>query len=542
MISTQKIEELEKLLSAIEDEGGTQERYDRLNALLHGDPEACEFYLNYQTLIAALDQTYAAQPVELADEDKPENVALRTTHMIVQSSPRVATTKWNNPWWIGAAASVMVTGMVLGLFALSGGNKDKPTVSPTGEILSEDGVAVLTRTLEADFGTDGPVASDILAKGPIELKSGLAQIEFYNGARALVEGPARIELLDDESIFVASGRVRAQVPPQAQMLRVFTPQAELVGSEGEFGLYVDGLESTEFHHFDGNLDYRAAKGDLVTNTVGEAIFVSNDGIAEYLEEADAKKFIGWVDILESSRAAATRRYRDWRISTSELMSDPRVRVYYTFDDQNPGDRMLTNHAGTSSHEDGAIVGSRWIQGRWRDKRALAFNKASDRVRFAIEGSPKAVTLVSWVRFDRASGKPQTLLSPDKTADGIPEWRVDEKGRLQLRVPTNGGKAFESVLSKTPVLTRKNQGRWHHVATVIDSESRKVTHLVNGKPISTSMLRSKPNLQFGRVQLGNVAKANGKPSHLTGRMDEFIVFADALSAGEIANLFEDGRPR
>ena len=74
-------------------------------------------------------------------------------------------------------------------------------------------------------------ARDIMSKGPIELTSGLAQIEFYNGARALVEGPAKLELLDEGSVFLTSGRLRAQIPPQAQSLRVFTPQAELVVSE-----------------------------------------------------------------------------------------------------------------------------------------------------------------------------------------------------------------------------------------------------------------------------------------------------------------------
>jgi hypothetical protein len=229
------------------------------------------------------------------------------------------------------------------------------------------------------------------------------------------------------------------------------------------------------------------------------------------------------------------------------MSVPRVRVYYTFDDQEPGDRMLVNQAGTSSLQDGAVVGSRWTQGRWRDKGALNFGRPSDRVRFSVEGDAKAMTFVSWVRFDRVTGRPQVLLSPDSSADGLPHWRVDEKGKLQLQVPVNGGKGHESVVSTPPVLSRKSQGRWHHLATVIDAESKKVSHFVDGKPAGSSKLKAKPDLRLGRVQLGNSEavkdpKAKVTPSFLTGRMDEFVIFADALSADEIANLFEVGKPR
>ncbi|MEM9478298.1 MAG: LamG domain-containing protein [Verrucomicrobiota bacterium] len=545
MTTTDKFEELELLLSQIEDEGGSRERYDRLNALLHGDPEACEFYLNYQELIATLDQHFAAQPVELADDERPEKLVLRTTQMILQQSPRVATTMWNNPWWIGAAASIMATGMIVGLFALSGGNDNKPlTDGPIVTEIAEEGVAVMARTLEANFLGDPPQPEerDILSTGPLELESGFAQLEMYNGARVLLEGPAKMELVGEDSVFLSTGRMRADVPPQAESLRVLTPQGEFVSADGEFAVAVEGLQSTELHHFDGRLDYRTeTTRDFVSHTAGDALLVEANGDAVYYESADSKEFISWVDILESSRANAHGRYRDWRASTGDLMNDPRVRVYYTFDDQESSDRTLFNHAGLSSDQDGVIVGSRWVQGRWRDKKALTFSRSSDRVRFNVDGDAEAMTFASWVRFDRAPGRVQTLISPDQLRDGVPQWRIDDKGHLQVEVVAKDGKASEVAISAQPVLTKKSQHRWIHIASVIDRKTKTVSHFVNGEALGESKLKTTPDLRLGRVQLGNSAHGGKQPRHFMGRVDELILFTESLGESEINKLYSEGRP-
>ena len=64
--------------------------------------------------------------------------------------------------------------------------------------------------------------------GWLHLKSGIVQVEFYTGARVLVEGPADFQLVSGSEAFCPSGRVSAEVPPQARGFVIRTPQMRVV--------------------------------------------------------------------------------------------------------------------------------------------------------------------------------------------------------------------------------------------------------------------------------------------------------------------------
>jgi hypothetical protein len=549
-----KFEELAALLSVIDDGEPTAETYARLNEVLTGDPETCEFYLDYMALTAHLDQEFGGVlPVGIGDDERPEMVLARTTHMILQKDRRVAATILNNRWWMGAAASIMLSASVTGwvLFAKSrSGETGVPADGGDGKV--EMGVAVLTRTLDAEFGVKGmhPEAGDLLGKGELRLDYGVAQIEFYNGARVMLEAPARLEFLGQDECFLRKGRLRAVVPPQSGSLFVHTPAITVQGSGSELGIFITPSGTTEIHNFEGRVRISAVNAPASRSGVddpvlpGLGVLVSSDGDLGPLA-ADPKSFLSWVDIVETSRANARRRYRDWRSEVAEVRTDPRVIGFYSFEDAPSGARVLADETESGGAHDGAIVGCQWTTGRWTGKGALEFKRPSDRVRVQLDRRSDSMSWMAWVRLDAMDGQPNALVHTEGEAAGAPQWLLTPEGKLQLAIHVGAGpKDWVSYVS--PVVFDKDRpGKWRQLVTVYDAKNGFVIHYSDGAEVSRHPITKETALVIGTMQLGNCGQAEivaeNATRHLKGRMDEMVLFNEALSEGEIRSFYEKGKP-
>src|SRR5262249_35691582 len=62
-----------------------------------------------------------------------------------------------------------------------------------------------------EVGPDCPARAvgAMVEPGPLKLQSGLVQLEFYSGARLVIEGPADLELLGTDVLLCRAGKVRA---------------------------------------------------------------------------------------------------------------------------------------------------------------------------------------------------------------------------------------------------------------------------------------------------------------------------------------------
>ena len=83
------------------------------------------------------------------------------------------------------------------------------------------------------------------------------------------------------------------------------------------------------------------------------------------------------------------------------------------------------------------------------------------------------------------------------------------------------------------------GQWTHLAVVYDPSSKEVRHYLNGELTTRKELQSVHPLQIGLAELGNWNDRPGAKGvairHLSGAMDEFGLYARALSDSEIAEL-------
>ena len=218
-LSPEEKTELERLL--LESDAARQEFWAR--ASLHG------------WTYAAAKLNYSAKP---ADEVARERRALRgaSFEMFLSWLRRVSRFGLKTALLgVGCAAAVMLW---LGIRALQPPvDEDAVADSAPEPVASSKNIATLTRgagVVWEDPAGSAEIGSP-LAPGRLRLKSGAVQIEFYDGARVIVEGPASFELVSSGEARLISGKLSARVPVPAHGFKVTTPDATVTDLGTEFG-------------------------------------------------------------------------------------------------------------------------------------------------------------------------------------------------------------------------------------------------------------------------------------------------------------------
>jgi hypothetical protein len=394
-------------------------------------------------------------------------------------------------------------------------------------------VAVLTHGVQMDWDRPGIEPGAPLAPGPLKLRSGIAQIEFFTGARIRIEGPAELELISAGEAALRRGKLSAEVPPQAVGFRIRTPQGEVVDLGTEFALQVDG-SSSEVHVFKGEVEVHPRAAEMRSLREGQAVAfglrtderVANPADFAALGELDARN----ADSLRSEFAR-------WHERGESLNRDAGLLVRFDFQDV-AGSRRLRNAVAGSEVADGSIVGATWTQGRWPGKQALDFRNVSDRVRLAIPRELAALTLSAWVRVHGLDRTFNSLFMSESWGDRRAHWQITREGQVRLGVAGRAGERH--VDYDTPVLfTPERLGRWTHLAVVFDPAAREVRHYADGELLARLPLSDASPLRLGMAELGNwndQRRLGGVAiRHLSGAMDEFALWSRPLEAGEIRAL-------
>lgn len=414
-------------------------------------------------------------------------------------------------WWVGVAAAAAVIVIALGIFF---GRRAEPVQTPS--------VAVLALANGVEWTDGGHAMGALLAPGWLRLKAGAAQIEFYSGARVIVEGPAELQLLSANEAFCRRGRLSARVPVAARGFKVGAPGMVVTDLGTEFGLRVTTERASEVHVFTGKVELRrTAVATPVELTEGKAVRVEATTLVAMA--ADRAAFLSEA---EMARRAAGRT----------ISPDPAMLVHFVFGSDQSWERTLANQApGTP----GSIVGCQWTTGRWPGKGALRFSGAGDRVRFAVPNTFHVVTLLAWVRVESLPRALNTLLAADAETPGALRWELSRSGRLRLGIGRDLGhrRLDWEVVESAPVVTPERLGQWLLLATTFDGKT--VRHYLNGEAVGELPAFSPVLLVIGAAELGNWAGPT--PRFLAASVDEFAVLARTLSAAEVRNIFQRGQP-
>ena len=549
--------ELEILISKLHDGIANDEELRRIEDILSGDPDACEFYLDYTELCVQMDLELGARtPLEISNNATPIQISQSTSQFYKgQSTKQILSPSWKPLPWIAAAAVILLFAGSLSFLI----NK-RVSITPSeakaveSETITHDGLAILMESVGANFVDNGmqPTKTNgILYPGEIILESGITAIEFYSGARVILEGPAILELTSENSAILREGRIRAQVPPQACGFSVSTPQIEVIDLGTEFGMNIeeDG-HLTEVHCFSGLVDiYEDAMSQnpkaLRSLESGEAVRIQPNSIQKI--PANSMAFISYSELAQTSLENSTMRHQKWQELIEEIRADEDILALYTFEGQGPRERSLVNQVSFQSQfSHGAIVGCRWTNGRWPSKGGLEFKSPSDRVHFQSNEPYQTMTLSSWVRLDAMPRRLTSLLSSSERSSNSMDWALTSKGQITLKVQSDENKKIHSFTS-SPILNRNMLGKWIHLASVFNSNEKKVSHYLNSREISEAKFPKNglTAIKFSNAEIGNssIKSSNGRTpiKYFTGRIDELAIFGRSLTKNSIEHLYRTGKP-
>lgn len=114
-------------------------------------------------------------------------------------------------------------------------------------------IATLAYTSYAEWRNDKYLLGDLIGKGTLELKVGLARLDFRNGATVTLQGPADFEILSADRANLRSGILTASIPETAVGFQVVTPNMDVVDLGTAFGVAVGIDGETDVCVFEGEV-------------------------------------------------------------------------------------------------------------------------------------------------------------------------------------------------------------------------------------------------------------------------------------------------
>jgi hypothetical protein len=437
-------------------------------------------------------------------------------------------------FWPLAAALMALLG-VLSFWASR--HSDSPLIrgEPTNS-----GVAVLSRSFGAQWNSTSnhPCQGQVLEQGELRLVSGLVQIDFFNGAQVVLEGPVVFKLVSANEGFCETGKVRVEIPSQAQGFKITAPNLTVQNNGTAFGISVSSEGVSELSVFKGRLEVLTA-GGTNRDTLAEGDAVRVDKATKPVVITPQPSQFATASSLQAQMVqSAEQRYAHWK---SALTAPPPadLLVHYTF--ERNGEDLLQNHGSLKTPEaDGFIIGSQWAEGRWSQKAALDFKRSWDRIRINVPGRYNGLTWMAWVRVDALPNSYNGLLL---AMEGRMHWQLTQAGHLQIGADSVHGRQS----AKSPVLVTSNQfGQWIQLCSSIDGIEGKICHYLNGQKVSEDSISKGISFEVGAAEIGNNTKirqsAGPNPiRNFNGRMDELLLFSRALAPEEVRRLFDWGDP-
>jgi len=114
-------------------------------------------------------------------------------------------------------------------------------------------VAWLVNAQDCEWSGPAHPGRDMTAGKTLRLARGLAELEFDQGARVILQGPAVLELISGSAAKLLTGSLTARVAPHARGFTVLSPDGKVVDLGTEFGLSVDSSGSTLVRVFRGEV-------------------------------------------------------------------------------------------------------------------------------------------------------------------------------------------------------------------------------------------------------------------------------------------------
>ena len=212
-------------------------------------------------------------------------------------------------------------------------------------------VAVVSRSRDSvgrldDRPTTFYPGSNLFSEQTLVIDEGLVEIQFADGARTVLEGPATFVIRGRNAGSLTLGRLAAVVPPEARGFAVETPSARVVDLGTEFGVWVDDRGRVEAHVFGGQ--------------IGVTVPVSTDspGMATLLVKGEAVR-IAAADTVGKSPTIVRMPAAAKQFTRSVALPEPTILFAHrgNADPTTEGWNLLFRQYGKGFPEQGKILGT-----------------------------------------------------------------------------------------------------------------------------------------------------------------------------------------
>ena len=445
--------------------------------------------------------------------------------------------------WAAAAAVAAIAGVVL--YLRQPANMPVVSKSPPPATAAQEpntgAVAVVGDLVGAVPEAGGPtfICNAPIEPGVIKLKSGIVRLDFFSGARVLLTGPAEFELVSKDRAICRSGKISAEVPPQARGFTIVTPEGEVHDLGTAFGMNV-GAGGSDIHVIEGEIEIPSIEPKLLRK--GEAVKLEKGGTSRRVT-ADPAAFQLTGDVQRLSTDEIRRRNVIWERAMEKMNAEPSLLARFSL--RKNSDHHSFRYPNTSVRReiaDGAIIGCLETDGRWPGIAALQFGSLSDRVRIDIPGEFEALTFTAWVSVQALPQRYSSLLMTEGFEPGEVHWQIVDNGKVRIGISAPDTDIPMNFDSRRMVLP-DTFGQWLHLAAVVDRKNRTITHYFNGSKTSQESYPDMPVLRMGTSNIGNWSEpANRIPiRNFVGMMDELTIHDRALTAREIDRLHDSGCP-
>ncbi len=416
-----------------------------------------------------------------------------------------------------AAGFVIFVGIVLIVMAMFGALRPKPEV-----------VATITESVQAQWA-ETPKQLE-LYPGSMTLEEGFVQLDFKNGAKVVLQAPAKIHLETASQMVLNKGRLVARAEKGAVGFTVRTPGSSIVDFGTEFGVLVTRQKRSEAHVFEGEVDLRS--GSNPKKYKASRRLVVNESCSANLN--------GDLSPVRQAKSSAFKRYVPSAYELAVLASRPMA--YWRFDINSP--TVLLN-AHNSKVNSGRYAGPvQFTEGPdlGEGKKAMALLCDGQQSYGLIEGMTvphgeytTGYTHVAWICADVI--REQSILNTnhsDKTG-GIRVLTMTSEGRFKHGLLSKDSSTVASVISKTVALP----GQWYHIVVLRSTfDDRKI--FVNGVEEDVAELSSSGTPRFQDVAYLGTATHETTADKLPlfkGALSEVVLYNRALTAEEISRLYQ-----
>ncbi len=397
---------------------------------------------------------------------------------------------------------------------------------------------------------------------PLNLASGVAEIDFDIGAKVILQSPAAFELLSANSARLQMGKATVEIKNErARGFKILTPEATFVDQGTEFGVEVAPGGSSKVHVFKGLVDVdRKAQGgrdapltQRLAASVGARMEPGEQGMA--LVQDTGECFIRSMD--EADRDRHTVAY--WRFEDRPLGSS----LPHTSENKNPirattdstfnGNDLFTYHSSAQLVISGDVpagtVPQTGAENRgcventiYRGDSARTDLYTKSRFSHAAPLDIQQITPAQWtievsVNSTSLRGKVQTFVGRDgcdhdpSRGPTLPPARlafqITVGNRFAIRFVDCDNRVHQAIAEQLPLGTR----RWYNLAATSDGQTLRLYADLNDgqgyllqaesalpKTGSTALSRGNSDAQWS-VGRG-CDRATGWPGeYFEGRIDE-----------------------